>query len=120
MSEQLQAFLDSGTSFEGKISFTGVVRIDGHFRGDISAEGLLVIGETGLVEANLQVGSLVVRGTVEGDVIARERVEIAASGDLEGSLHTPVLCVEDGGRLAAKVSMGGTKARPPSGPKASP
>ena len=106
MTDQLQAFLDSGTSFEGKIAFSGVVRIDGHFQGDISAEGLLVIGETGLVEANLQVGSLVVQGTVVGDVTAKERVEIGPSGEIEGSVETPLLKVMEGGRVAARISMG--------------
>jgi cytoskeletal protein CcmA (bactofilin family) len=106
VTDQLQAFLDSGTSFEGKIAFSGVVRIDGHFQGDISAEGLLVIGETGLVEANLQVGSLVVQGTIVGDVTAKERVEIGPSGEIEGSVDTPLLKVVEGGRVAARVAMG--------------
>ncbi len=106
MSEQLQAFLDEGTSFEGKISFNGVVRIDGHFRGEIVAEGLLVIGETGVVEAKVQVGSLLIRGTVVGDITAKERVEIGASGDVEGSVEAPILKVEEGARLVARVAMG--------------
>ena len=105
MSDQLQAFLDQGTSFEGKISFSGAVRIDGHFQGDITAEGMLVVGETGRVEANMQVGALVVQGTVVGDVTARERIEIGAAGDVEGSVQTPILKVEDGARLVAKVAM---------------
>ena len=106
MSEQLQAFLDAGTSFEGKISFNGVVRIDGHFRGEINAEGLLVIGETGVVEAKVQVGSLLIRGTVVGDITAKERVEIGSSGDVEGSVVSTILKVEEGARLVARVAMG--------------
>jgi cytoskeletal protein CcmA (bactofilin family) len=117
MTEPLQAFLDSGTSFQGKISFSGVVRIDGHFQGDITAEGTLVIGETGRVEANLEVGTLVVQGAVIGDVKAKERVEVGASGEIEGSVETPVLKVAEGARLLAKVAMAdaalGSEARAP-------
>ena len=105
MSEQLQAFLDQGTSFQGKICFEGVVRVDGHFQGDISARGMLVVGETGRVEANLEVGSLVVRGAVVGEVQAKERVEIAPEGRLEGSITTPVLKIDDGARVIAKITM---------------
>ncbi len=114
MSEQLQAFLDQGTSFQGKICFDGVVRVDGHFQGDIRARGMLVVGETGRVEANLEVGSLVVRGAVVGEVQAKERVEIAPEGRIEGSITTPVLKIDDGARVIAKITMAEpTLAAPP-------
>ena len=72
--EELQAFLDVGTSFEGKVSFSGTVRMDGHFKGEGVAEGTLVVGETGTVEADLTVRSLIIRGSVIGNIIAKERV----------------------------------------------
>ncbi len=104
----LKAFLDSGTSFQGKVSFQGLVRIDGHFSGEVSADGTLVVGETGRVEARLDVGSLVVYGTVIGDIAARERVEVGATGVVEGTVMAPRLQMDEGSRLNAKIQMTGT------------
>ncbi len=106
MTDKFRAFLDSGASFEGKLCFTGSLRVDGHLRGDISSDGTLVVGETGVVEATLQVAGLIVHGTVIGDVRAEERVEIGPAGQIEGSLETPSLKVEEGARVSAKVTVG--------------
>ena len=104
--DELQAFLDVGTSFEGKVSFSGTVRMDGHFKGDAIAEGVLIVGETGTVEADLSVRSLVVRGSVVGDVVAKEIVEIGPNGRIEGRVSTPRLKVHDGARVTARLEMG--------------
>lgn len=109
MTDSFQAFLDSGASFEGKLCFSGTVRVDGHLRGEISSDGTLVVGETGVVEASLQLAGLIVHGTVSGDVRAEERVEVGATGEMEGNLETPSLKVEEGARVSAKVAVG----RPP-------
>jgi cytoskeletal protein CcmA (bactofilin family) len=102
---ELQAFLDQGTSFEGKVTFRGLVRIDGHFRGEAHADGTLVVGSTGLVEADLEVHALVVEGRVSGNVIARDRVELAPGARLEGGLETARLLVAEGAEICARVRM---------------
>ena len=109
--KQLQSFLDRGAAFEGKISFDGIVRIDGHFRGDANAEGTLVVGESGVVEATLQVGSVIVHGTVSGDITASERVEISATGSVIGTVRTRRLVIEDGAHVSAKIEMGPSLSR---------
>ena len=106
MKDPLQTFLDSGTSFEGKISFTGSVRIDGHFRGTANADGTLIVGESGTIDAKLVVRSLIVRGSVVGDVTAKERVEVGPQGRLEGVVRTPRMRIDDGARITARVEMG--------------
>ena len=113
MTEELQAFLDCGAYFEGKISFTGVVRIDGHLKGDVRGQGTLVVGETGVVEATLDVQSLIVRGSVSGNARAKERVEVGPTGRIEGSLSCPIIRVEEGARITAQVSMGETPTSKP-------
>jgi cytoskeletal protein CcmA (bactofilin family) len=103
---ELQTFLDSGTSFEGKISFNGAVRIDGHFRGTASADGILVVGETGTIDAKLEVRELLVLGSVVGEVTAKERVEVGPQGRLDGSVRTPRLRIADGAQVSARIEMG--------------
>lgn len=106
MKDGLQTFLDSGTSFEGKISFTGAVRIDGHFRGSASADGMLIVGETGTLDAKLDVRSLVVLGSVVGEVTAKERVEVGPQGRVDGVVRTPRLKISEGAQVNARVEMG--------------
>jgi cytoskeletal protein CcmA (bactofilin family) len=107
----LRAFLDRGASFEGKVSFSGLLRIDGHLRGTAQSDGTLVVGETGVVHADLEVGTLLVRGSVTGAVRAQERVEIAPTGRLEGEVETPMLSVQEGGELQARVAMSAARSR---------
>jgi cytoskeletal protein CcmA (bactofilin family) len=106
MKDGLQTFLDSGTSFEGKISFTGAVRIDGHFRGSASADGMLIVGETGTIDAKLDVRSLVVLGSVVGEVTAKERVEVGPQGRVDGVVRTPRLKINEGAQVSARIEMG--------------
>jgi cytoskeletal protein CcmA (bactofilin family) len=116
MSNELRAFLDRGASFEGKVSFSGLLRIDGHLKGTAQSDGTLVVGETGLVQADVEVGTLLVRGSVTGAVRAQHRVEITPTGRLEGELVTPLLTVEEGGELRARVSMPGPAGKPDTAP----
>ena len=103
--DALQSFLDSGTAFEGKVAFSGVVRIDGHFKGEALADGTLVIGETGTVEADLELATLVVHGTFRGNVNAREVVELTPTGVIEGQVKTASLRVAEGAALTAQIEM---------------
>ncbi len=97
-------FIGRGASFEGQLFFRGLLRIDGELRGTARSEGTLVIGADGVVRADVEVGTLIVNGTVLGSVRAR-RVEIASTGRLEGELTTPALRVEEGACLEARVRM---------------
>ena len=103
--QPLQTFLDSGSTFEGRVVFTGVVRIDGHFRGDASSDGTLVVGEAGVVEADLEIATLIVHGTFRGTVCAKDLVEIAATAVVEGSLTTARLRIAEGAQVNAAIEM---------------
>jgi len=106
VSDRAQTFLDKGTRFEGRILVNGTMRLDGYFKGDGKAQGTLVIGESGEVEAELEVDRLVINGTFTGNVRAKERVEIGATGRVHGTLTTPILKVDDGALLSAEIQMG--------------
>ena len=106
MSDHAQTFLDQGTRFEGRILVTGIVRLDGYFKGDGQAQGTLVIGEHGVVDAELDVERLVIHGSFSGTVRARERIEVGPTGRVDGSIHTPCLQVHEGALLTAQIQMG--------------
>lgn len=103
--EEMHTLLGRESKFEGKLVFDGIVRIDGRFKGEIHAQGKLVVGESALVEGKSEVGSLVLNGEYHGDVVAGERVEITRTGKLFGTLKTPILLVEEGGAFDGTCEM---------------
>lgn len=93
---EIRAFLGEGTSFSGTLQFDGTVRFDGRFEGEVSGSDLLIIGQAAIVRADIQVGSLVVSGRVEGNIVARKRVELLPTARVTGTIKTPGLVVSDG------------------------
>ena len=116
----LTAFIDQGSSFEGKLSFKDTVRIDGHFSGQISSENTLVVGETGVIEANVRSQVVIICGAVAGDIVAASRVIIHKTGRVDGNVECPSLMMEDGAVLSGQVKMGAKKSNPPSVAPAAP
>lgn len=102
---EIRAFLGEGTSFIGTLQFEGTVRLDGRFEGDVSGSDLLIIGQAAAVRAEIQVGSLVVGGRVEGNIVAKKRVELLATAQVTGTVKTPALVVSDGAVLNGTCEM---------------
>ncbi len=90
------AILDRGSEFEGKLTFEGTVRIDGRFKGEIKSDAMLVVGESGKVDADIQVGSISVSGEVKGNITAKNKIELHAPAVVQGNLQTASLVIEDG------------------------
>jgi cytoskeletal protein CcmA (bactofilin family) len=103
--DEINAFLGVGTSYQGKLNFQGSVRIDGHFDGEVFSEGTLVVGQEAEVEGTLNVGQLVLSGTVKGTVFARERVVLHRTANMQGGVNTPSMVMEEGARMDGKVLM---------------
>lgn len=102
---EIRAFLGEGTSFIGTLQFEGTVRLDGRFEGEVSGGDLLIIGQTAAVRAEIQVGSLTVSGRVEGNIVARKRVELLGTAQVTGSVKTPALVVTEGAVLNGTCEM---------------
>ncbi len=85
-----------GVRLEGKLTFAGTVRIEAVFQGAIVTDGVLVVGEGAKVNAQITAGSLVVEGEVNGNVKAKEAVELKQTAVLRGEVETPSLSVERG------------------------
>lgn len=79
------------TKITGDISFSGVLYVDGHIKGDIfaseSENSLLTIGINGFVEGQINVPHVMILGRVKGDVYASEHVELMAAAIIEGNVH---------------------------------
>jgi cytoskeletal protein CcmA (bactofilin family) len=95
-SEGINALLGGGTEFEGKLSFEGAVRIDGVFTGEIGGAGMIIVGEKGRVRANIAAGLVMIRGEVQGNIRAKDRIEAYAPAKICGDLYSPVLVFGEG------------------------
>jgi cytoskeletal protein CcmA (bactofilin family) len=88
--------LEAGQSFSGVLAIRGPARIEGELHGRIVGPGPLWIAPGGSVEADLELETVVVGGSVRGDIRASARIELLASASVEGDLSAPTLLVADG------------------------
>jgi len=93
---QVTTLLGRGSEFEGKLSFEGTVRIDGKISGEIFTEDVLIVGEGAEVRAEINVGAVVIEGSVQGNIHAKRSVEIHTPGRVRGNITTPSLFIEKG------------------------
>lgn len=75
--------------------------------GEIFDRGILIVGETGIIRGKFNVNVIVIYGLVEGDIYARQRVEIHSTGKLYGNLITPVIIISEGGIFEGHCKMEG-------------
>jgi cytoskeletal protein CcmA (bactofilin family) len=104
-SEEIKAFLGQGAEFIGKLIFTGSVRIDGNFQGEIFGQGSLVVGEGALVKADIAVKSVYISGDVQGNIEVKEKFNIHPTGKFLGDVHTPVFIMEEGAFFDGRSHM---------------
>ena len=94
--EDISAFVGKGVEFKGTISYSGTVRIDGYLDGEIHTDGMLLIGEDAVIQAKITAGTIVSKGKITGEVVAKECIKLRAPAVMNGSVKTPVLSMEDG------------------------
>lgn len=101
----LIAFLGKGTRITGTLVFEGPCRIEGHVEGEVTARDTLTVGESAVVNARVSGSTVVIHGTVTGDVVAATRLEIRAPGKVIGDVSTPSLVINEGAVLEGRCSM---------------
>lgn len=110
---EVTTLLGQGSEFSGKLSFEGAVRVDGRFSGEIRSEGMLVIGPTAEVEADVFVRVVLVQGRVTGNITAEEAIEVRAPAVVTGKLVCPALSIERGVTFNGACDMRSESAPPP-------
>jgi cytoskeletal protein CcmA (bactofilin family) len=84
------------TEFFGDLIFKKSLQINGYFEGEIVSGGFLVIGEGAMVKANIKAKTVILMGTVYGNIEAVTRLEIHGMGKLYGNIRTAKLQIADG------------------------
>jgi cytoskeletal protein CcmA (bactofilin family) len=105
---ELHTLLGKGSEFDGKLSFEGQVRIDGKYTGQITTKDVLVVGESARVNAEINAGTVIINGTVEGIIRATQLVELHPPARVKGTIETPAMSMEKGVIFEGNTKMGET------------
>jgi len=103
--ERITTTLGKETDFNGSMRFRGSLKIDGSFSGEIISGGFLYIEQGATITANIRVGSIVVGGTVKGNIEATEKLEMLSTGKVYGNIRTAKLKIADGVVFEGKCEM---------------
>jgi len=102
----LSGFVGGGTVVTGEANFKAMMRVDGHLSGRVSSSsGTLIVGNNGKVDANIEVAVAVIHGTINGDIIATQRLELGRSSKVNGNIQTPSLIIEQGAIFEGSCKM---------------
>ncbi len=108
--DEIVSLLGEGVEFQGELSFSNGIRVDGIVRGRVRSDSCLVIGPKGSVEGEVAIRRIAINGTFRGAIHAQDRVEIHKDGKVYGDIYTPCLIIEAGAMFEGKCNMEDTKA----------
>jgi cytoskeletal protein CcmA (bactofilin family) len=102
----LSGFVGNGTTLTGEASFKGMLRVDGHLSGQVKSDGgTLIVGNNGQVDADIAVAVATIHGTVNGNILASQRLELGRAAKVKGDIETPSLVIEQGATFEGSCRM---------------
>ena len=108
--QQVNGLLDKGCTLEGKLTFDGVVQINGGFRGEVFSDGTLIVGPDAHVSGRIVVDTLIVDGCVEGELEIKTKIVLNETGRLVANVTTAGFVMQDGGQFQGNCQMPGARA----------
>ena len=102
----VSAFVGEGVQFKGVINYQGTVRIDGQLEGEVHTAGVLIVGQGAVIKAKVEAGTIICKGKIVGDVVAREKIQLMSPAVLNGSIKTPSLSMEEDVLFNGSCEMG--------------
>ena len=108
--------LTSDVEIKGNIKFTGELTFEGKLDGEIQTDGTLLLGDTAVINGNINAETVVVRGKVNGNITAKEKIEIKTKAELFGDIRASKLTVEEGVTFVGKTEVNPNKVSPTAPP----
>jgi cytoskeletal protein CcmA (bactofilin family) len=112
--------LNSDVEIKGNLKFTGELTFDGKLEGEIHTDGVLNLGDSAVVNGNINAQTVVVRGKITGNIHAKEKIEIKAKTELFGDIRATKLTVEEGVTFVGKTEVNPNKVAPAAPPTTRP
>jgi len=104
---RIDTLIGEGTRIVGDVHFVGGFHIDGHVQGNVAAvseaDTTLSISDGGVVDGSVTVANLILNGTVNGDILASQRVEMGATARVRGNVHYGLIEMAVGAQINGKV-----------------
>jgi len=104
--------LTSDVEIKGNIKFSGELTFEGKLDGDVQTDGVLNLGDSAVVNGNINAQSVVVRGKINGNITAKEKIEIKSKTELFGDIRATKLTVEEGVTFVGKTEVNPNKVAP--------
>ncbi|HEX3624632.1 MAG TPA: polymer-forming cytoskeletal protein [Verrucomicrobiae bacterium] len=104
--------LGSDVEIKGNIKFTGELTLDGKLEGEVHTEGVLNLGDSAVINGNITAQTVVVRGKVNGNIVAKDKIEIKAKAELFGDIRSAKLAIEEGVTFVGKTEVNPNKVTP--------
>jgi cytoskeletal protein CcmA (bactofilin family) len=108
--------LTSDVEIKGNLKFSGELTFDGKLEGEIHTDGVLNLGDGAVVTGNIDAQTVVVRGKVNGNIHAKEKIEIKTKAELFGDIRAAKLVVEEGVTFVGKTEVNPNKVSPTAPP----
>jgi cytoskeletal protein CcmA (bactofilin family) len=104
--------LNSDVEIKGNIKFTGELTFDGKLDGEIHTDGTLNLGDGAIINGHINATNVVVRGKINGNISAKEKIEIKAKTELFGDIRATKLVIEEGVTFVGKTEVNPNKVSP--------
>ena len=106
----------SDVEIKGNLKFSGEMSFDGKLDGEIQTDGVLNLGDSAIINGNINAQTVVVRGKVNGNISAKEKIEIKTKAELFGDIRASKLVVEEGVTFVGKTEVNPNKVTPTAAP----
>jgi cytoskeletal protein CcmA (bactofilin family) len=104
--------LTSDVEIKGNLKFSGELTFEGKLDGEITTDGTLNLGDGAVVNGNISATNVVVRGKINGNITAKEKIDIKAKTELFGDIKASKLAIEEGVTFVGKTEVNPNKVSP--------
>src|ERR1043165_4340708 len=104
--------LNSDVEIKGNLKFSGELTFEGKLEGEIQTDGTLNLGDSAVIDGNINAQSVVVRGKINGNITAKEKIDIKAKTELFGDIRASKLAIEEGVTFVGKTEVNPNKVNP--------
>jgi cytoskeletal protein CcmA (bactofilin family) len=105
--QRIDTLIGAGTRIIGDVQFTGGFHVDGHVKGNVDAPpdsgATLSVSDSGVVEGSVAVPNVLLNGSVKGDILAHDRVELGATARVSGNVYYALIEMEMGAEINGKL-----------------
>ena len=118
--QKFATLIGQGTSIKGDLTFSGLMHVEGSIEGSIvssSDEDTLTVSESGSISGTVKAGNLTISGTVEGDITASGKIEVASQARINGNIYYVNIEMETGSQVNGKLIYQGGDVTPMIGKK---